>query len=77
VLYPREVCTEIADFVEEVGPSSTGGAKVPRAIHDIVLDRDVTMRRAGHAARYRNCLSVKTFVGCGWSRSSLRSMNVV
>jgi hypothetical protein len=42
----RAVCTEAADFANEIEPSSTGGAKIAQAIADAVLSHDFGKRRA-------------------------------
>jgi hypothetical protein len=42
----RAVCTEIADFANEIEPSSTGGAKIAHAICNVILTHDFAKRRA-------------------------------
>jgi hypothetical protein len=42
----RAVCMEIADFANEIEPSSTGGAKIAQAIGDVILTHDFTKRQA-------------------------------
>jgi hypothetical protein len=41
----RSVCTEIADFANEIEPSSQGGARIAQAICDVVLHHDFSARR--------------------------------
>jgi hypothetical protein len=41
----RAVCTGVADFVNTIEPSSAGGAKIARAVCDLVLRHDFGTRR--------------------------------
>jgi hypothetical protein len=41
----RAVCTDIADFANEIEPSSTGGAKIAGAIVEVVLNHDFEKRQ--------------------------------
>lgn len=34
----RAVCTEVADYANEIEPSSAGGAKIAQAVCDVILD---------------------------------------
>jgi hypothetical protein len=42
----RAVCTDIADFANEIEPSSAGGAKIAQAICHVVLNHDYSRRQA-------------------------------
>jgi hypothetical protein len=46
VLDLRAVCTEIADFVDEIEPSRTGGAKIAETICRFIQEQDFGSRRA-------------------------------
>jgi hypothetical protein len=45
VLDLRVVCTQVADFVNEIEPSSTGGAKIAQAICRDILEHDFGRRQ--------------------------------
>jgi hypothetical protein len=40
VIELRALCTEVADYANDIEPSSAGGAKIAQAICDVVLDHD-------------------------------------